>query len=87
MDLTVRSLAALAALGMSIAAPVTSASAVGTPAGFPAAGALPSIAPVMGSATVVGPAIITTAPTTFVNTNNQVTAGSAVSGGQLAVVP
>jgi hypothetical protein len=33
-------------------------------------------------ATVVGPVIITTAPSTFINTNNQVSAGSNFSGGQ-----
>jgi hypothetical protein len=34
---------------------------------------------------VVGPVIITTAPTSFINTNNQVSAGGNVSGGQVAV--
>jgi hypothetical protein len=35
-------------------------------------------------ATVVGPVIITTAPTLFVNTNNQVSVGGNWSGGQVA---
>jgi hypothetical protein len=99
MNLTIKSLAALAAVSMlTIAAPVSGASAATTPAaafalpeaalpaagfGFPYAGALPFV-PGAGLGTVVGPAIITTAPTSFINTNNQVTAGSAVSGGQLA---
>jgi hypothetical protein len=34
---------------------------------------------------IVGPVIITTAPTSFINTNNQISAGSNVSGGQVAV--
>jgi hypothetical protein len=34
---------------------------------------------------VVGPVIITTAPTSFINTNNQVSTGGNVSGGQVAV--
>ncbi|MCW3013627.1 MAG: hypothetical protein JWO02_719 [Solirubrobacterales bacterium] len=39
-----------------------------------------------GLAAVIGPTIITTAPgVTFINTNNQVTAGGAVAGGQVAV--
>jgi hypothetical protein len=33
---------------------------------------------------VIGPIIITTAPTMFVNTNNQVTMGGAVIGAQVA---
>jgi hypothetical protein len=33
---------------------------------------------------VTGPAIITTAPSSFVNTNNQVAAGGNWSGGQSA---
>jgi hypothetical protein len=33
-------------------------------------------------AAVIGPTIITTAPSTFNNTNNQVSAGSNASGGQ-----
>jgi hypothetical protein len=40
----------------------------------------------VGAATVVGPVIITTgAGISFINTNNQVTAGSALSGGQVTV--
>jgi hypothetical protein len=50
--------------------------------GTPAA-ALNFTGPSIGQvAAVIGPTIITTAPSTFINTNNQVTAGSAVSGGQ-----
>jgi hypothetical protein len=33
---------------------------------------------------VVGPVIITTAPSSFINTNNQVSAGGNVAGGQFA---
>jgi hypothetical protein len=33
---------------------------------------------------VIGPTIITTAPSSFINTNNQVSAGGNVSGGQFA---
>jgi hypothetical protein len=33
-------------------------------------------------AAVIGPTIITTAPSTFINTNNQVSAGGVASGGQ-----
>jgi len=53
-------------------------------AGTPAA-ALNFTGPSIGQiAAVIGPTIITTAPSTFINTNNQVTAGSAVSGGQVS---
>jgi hypothetical protein len=46
--------------------------------GFPYGGG-----PLLGqSAAVIGPTIITTAPSLFINTNNQVSAGSSVSGGQ-----
>jgi hypothetical protein len=84
--------AALSAIA--IAAPVSSASAATDP---PAVAtviggwdglqsvALPAIEPVAGqAATVTGPAIITTAPSSFVNTNNQVAAGGNWSGGQAA---
>jgi hypothetical protein len=37
-----------------------------------------------GAVAVVGPVIITTAPSSFINTNNQVSAGSNVAGGQVA---
>jgi len=47
-----------------------------TPGAIPYAGA--------GAAVVVGPIIITTAPSSFINTNNQVSAGSNVAGGQFA---
>jgi hypothetical protein len=36
------------------------------------------------TASVIGPAVITTAPSLFINTNNQVSAGSSLSGGQVA---
>ena len=63
----------------------------GTGLGFPVSG-FPAAAPLLTfpalglgqAATVIGPTIITTAPSMFINTNNQVTAGSAVSGGQVA---
>jgi hypothetical protein len=37
------------------------------------------------TASVIGPTIITTAPSLFINTNNQVSAGSNLSGGQAAL--
>jgi hypothetical protein len=69
------------------------AAGLGFPAagfGFPATGlpafTAPDLAfatPIVGqAAAVIGPTIITTAPSTFINTNNQVSAGSNVSGGQ-----
>jgi hypothetical protein len=49
----------------------------GVPLGF--------VGPGVGqAASVVGPTVITTAPSLFVNTNNQVSAGSNLSGGQAA---
>ena len=46
---------------------------------------LPWGGPLLGQeAAVIGPTIITTAPSMFINTNNQVTAGGSFSGGQLA---
>jgi hypothetical protein len=64
----VRVAAALSAIA--IAAPVSTAAAAG---------------PVDGSAaTITGPTYITTAPTTFVNNNNQVSSGSVSLGGQSA---
>ena len=84
--------AALSAIA--IAAPVSSAGAATAPPAVATvvggwdglqAVALPAIDPVAGqAATVTGPAIITTAPTSFVNTNNQVSAGGNWSGGQSA---
>jgi hypothetical protein len=55
--------------------------------GFPAFPAFPAVpfglgAPVGQVATVIGPNVITTAPSVFNNTNIQVSAGSAVGGGQ-----
>jgi hypothetical protein len=53
-------------------------------AGWGADGAFPFVPrPFPGAAVVVGPVIITTAPSSFINTNNQVTAGDALSGGQV----
>jgi hypothetical protein len=52
------------------------------------AGAVPLgfVGPGVGqAASVVGPTVITTAPSVFVNTNNQVSAGSNVTGGQGAL--
>jgi hypothetical protein len=51
---------------------------VGT-AGLPFAGGFGQ------TASVIGPTIITTAPSLFINTNNQVSAGSNLSGGQAAL--
>jgi hypothetical protein len=87
-----------AALSMiAIAAPASTAGAattapVITPVAIEAAGwdGLPAVtlavtAPVAGQeATVIGPAIITTAPSSFINTNNQVSTSGTWSGGQFA---
>jgi hypothetical protein len=51
--------------------------------GLPFGGAGLSGQAVWGS--VVGPVIITTAPSSFINTNNQVSAGGNVSGGQVVL--
>jgi hypothetical protein len=58
-----------------------SAIAIAAPA--PTAGAA-TAAPVVArpAATVIGPRYITTAPSTFVNTNNQVSPGNNTSGNQ-----
>jgi hypothetical protein len=96
MKLTRRRLVGIAA-GLStvaLAAPVSTASADARAATvpFPAAAwggwgaftGLPYTGPVLwGSSAVVGPVIITTAPSTFINTNNQVSAGGNWSGGQV----
>jgi hypothetical protein len=53
--------------------------------GLPAFDAVPLtfVGPSIGQiAAVIGPTVITTAPSNFVNTNLQTTAGSAVTGGQ-----
>jgi hypothetical protein len=60
--------------------------------GFPTAGlglgafnpaGLSFVGPSVGAiASVIGPTVITTAPSTFVNTNIQTSAGSNLSGGQ-----
>jgi hypothetical protein len=47
-------------------------------------GGLPFAGGLGQTASVIGPTIITTAPSTFINTNNQVSAGSNLSGGQAA---
>jgi hypothetical protein len=82
--------AALSAIAIAASASTADA-AVAAPGFGPVAGgwggfaALPFAAPLFGqSAAVIGPTIITTAPSVFVNTNNQVTAGGAFSGGQVA---
>jgi hypothetical protein len=86
---------------LGIAAPVASASAAGTSAaganlaafpfpGFAGAGFTGGLggAGASGQAiwgSVVGPVIITTASSSFINTNNQVSAGGNVSGGQVVL--
>jgi hypothetical protein len=100
MHSTVQRLAVLGALGttLGIVAPVASASAASTPVAparlaFPFPGFIPGAFPLGGGAlngqavwgSVVGPVIITTAPSSFINTNNQVSAGANVSGGQVAL--
>jgi hypothetical protein len=42
----------------------------------------PTIGPVVGSVAVIGPTVITTAPSTFVNVNNQDSAGGNWAGAQ-----
>jgi hypothetical protein len=85
---------AVALSALAIAAPVsTGTAATAAPAIDPmpigAAGwggfiALPATDLVFGqAAAVIGPTIITTAPTLFVNTNNQVSATGNWSGGQI----
>jgi hypothetical protein len=72
------------------AAPLAGLPTAGLPtAGLPAAGlpaaGLSFTGPTIGQvAAVIGPTIITTAPSTFINTNNQVSAGGALNGGQAA---
>jgi curli biogenesis system outer membrane secretion channel CsgG len=66
--------AALSAIA--IAAPASTAAAA-----TPARAAGPGDAP---DATVTGPRYISTAPTTFINNNNQVSAGDVSFGGQSA---
>jgi hypothetical protein len=51
---------------------------------FVGAGPFGSVGPWGQSGAVIGPVIITTAPSVFVNTNNQVTAGGAIAGPQIA---
>jgi hypothetical protein len=83
--------ASAGAASTSAAAPARAA-AFGFPgAGFPGfvGGGLPfGGAGLNGQAvwgSVVGPVIITTAPSSFINTNNQVSAGGNVSGGQVVL--
>jgi hypothetical protein len=80
MHSTVKRLAVLGALGttLGIGAPVASASEAGTPGGWGAVANGQSL----GSA-VTGALIITTAPSSFINTNNQVSAAGNVIGGQV----
>jgi hypothetical protein len=77
------------------AAPVTpKRAAVLQGAGFPGYG-FPGFVPFVPSAglsgqairgqAVVGPVIITTAPSSFINTNDQVSAGGNFAGGQVAI--
>jgi hypothetical protein len=78
---------------VAIAAPVSSAGAAAVPAVAPigvggwggwGSFGVPFTGPILGQGvTVVGPVIITTAPSVFNNTNNQVSAGGNWSGGQL----
>jgi hypothetical protein len=84
---------------VAIASPVSTAGAAAFPAvvpgpigaagwgdfpGLPFTGP-PTTGPILGEGiTIVGPVIITTAPTRFNNTNNQVSAAGNWSGGQLA---
>lgn len=65
--------AAVALSAIAIAAPVPTAGA---------ATAAPAVA--RQTATVIGPTFITNAPSTFTNTNNQVSPGSNSSGNQVA---
>jgi hypothetical protein len=98
MHSTVKRLAVLGALGatLGIVAPVASADAASAPVaptklaafGFPAfvpGGWGPGLSGQAVWGSVVGPVIITTAPSSFINTNNQVSAGGNVSGGQVAL--
>jgi hypothetical protein len=100
MHSAVKRLAVLGALGttLGIAAPEAGATAAGTPAApaklaafpFPGftSGALPFGGPVLNGQTLgdslSGAIIITTAPTSFINTNNQVSAVGNFTGGQVA---
>jgi hypothetical protein len=76
---TIAIAAPLSTAGTASAAPVFAA-------GWGGVVALPGFGtPLFGqSAGVIGPTIITTAPSVFVNTNNQVAAGGVWNGGQLA---
>ena len=81
---------------VAIGAPVSTASAVAPvpivdpgAGGFPFSGwggflgiTPPVIGPVEGSVAVIGPTVITTAPSTFVNVNNQDSAGGNWAGAQ-----
>src|ERR1700681_2036116 len=67
---------AVALSAIAIAAPVSTAAAA-TTARAAGAGDPPA-------ATITGPSYISTAPTTFINNNNQVSAGDVSSAGQSA---
>jgi hypothetical protein len=80
MHATVKRLAVLGALGttLGVGAPVASASEAGTPVD---PGAVAN-GQALGSA-ITGALIITTAPTSFINTNNQISAVDNVIVGQV----
>jgi hypothetical protein len=90
MHSTLKRLAVLSALGttLGIAAPEAGASAAGTPAAPAQLAAFPFGGPVLnGQAlgdSLSGAIIITTAPTSFINTNNQTSAVGNFTGGQVA---
>jgi hypothetical protein len=97
---SVKRLAVLGALCMTlgVAAPVAGASAAGAPAGpaelaaFPFPGFIPGAFTFGGTAlsgqelggAVSGAVIITTAPTSFINTNNQTSPEGNFTAGQVA---
>jgi hypothetical protein len=87
MSPTVKRLAVLVALSttLGVVAPVAGASAAGTPL---APDSLPGDAGVSGQVIVgpalVGPVVITKAPSSFVNTNNQDSLGGNGAGMQVA---
>jgi hypothetical protein len=99
MHSTVKRLAVLGVLGatLGIVAPVASASAATAPVapaklaafGFPGFVPGPWGGPGLNGqaawGSIVGPVVMTTAPSSFINTNNQVSAGGNWSGGQFVV--
>jgi hypothetical protein len=82
----VKRLAVLGALGatLGIAAPVASADPGFVPGASPLGGGVSGQA-IWGS--VAGPVIITTAPTSFINSNTQVSAVGNASGVQVTIFP